>query len=80
MFLYEPEEIWPNPQRNGLVTESDLEIKQVLVYHTKHGDNELLDRFLRYFSDWHRLLKSVAWLIRFKRYLMVMKGRYTHTL
>ena len=27
------------------------------------------DRHVHYFSDWHRLKKAVAWILRFKKFL-----------
>ena len=72
-FLSEPEDRWPEyPKRE--VQDTDIELKRkattMISVNLKKGLNQLLS----YYSDWFKLLKATAWLTRYKRYLLMMRG------
>ncbi|XP_064105055.1 uncharacterized protein LOC135214650 [Macrobrachium nipponense] len=56
-FLRGPEELWKND-----MPQDDVELKdlQVLQYIQKMRREIAVDKFLKYYSSWHRLRKAVA--------------------
>ena len=70
-FIQKGKNDWPqNPQAEAIL-DSDSEIKQV---HITQGTqvkpvNGLYDMIIRY-SNWYALQRSVAWLLRFKSYVI----------
>ncbi|VDI41613.1 Hypothetical predicted protein [Mytilus galloprovincialis] len=67
-FLLEDSRYWPQDLRNELqeVTENDTELKKEVAIHAM--TNNTTDYLMNYFSDWTKLLRATAWLIRFKFY------------
>lgn len=72
-FLLETETSWPVETFDVPtdVYELSEERKVLSVVSSPPWHGELFSRF----SCWIRLLKCVAWLLRFKRYMIAMKGR-----
>ncbi|XP_044175961.1 uncharacterized protein LOC114968359 [Acropora millepora] len=79
-FLLRPEEEWPSLSI-GSVSEHDSEVQvEKSVMSIIRGSS--LDKLLKRFSSWPRLLTIVAWLIRFVNYVQrngsaVQKGGIT---
>lgn len=63
---------WPEVPRPMTVDDGDSEVKMVLntfVTPQKHMTSSLDDLLTRY-SDWEKLQRCVAWLLRFKMYVI----------
>lgn len=73
-FLSQLETDWPSERFDIPSDLGDLDETKVLTVVTLPAWHKEL---FRRFSCWIKLLKSVAWLIRYKNYLMVMKGGRT---
>ena len=71
------QEHWPeNPKALAPLSDDDPEIKKVKAVATNTLLCEpLLLEILSYFSVWSRLLKAIAWLMRFKRFIVWKYGR-----
>ena len=67
-FLYEDEKYWPRPPEvlDNMATD-ELEVKKVKVFHVNVISP--LSRLLLHFSDWYKLKRIVAWLIKYKNFL-----------
>ena len=66
-FLWLPECKWPQPPGDmDDVSHNDPEVKKVLVHNMDVEEKvDLLKRLAR-FSEWHRMKKSIAWILRLK--------------
>lgn len=77
-FLWKSEEAWPSHQHTDpTVAENDPEVKrerQVFSSTTEAGMTTLSQLFGR-FSQWHRLKKFVAWILRYRSNLLKAVGR-----
>ena len=68
-FLWKSEEDWPNQQfKTSTVAENDPEVKkESQVFSTKtETEKNTLNQLFRHFSQWYRLKKFVAWLLRYR--------------
>ena len=66
-FLQKDEPSWPvRPKGVNVLPDEDLEWKRkVEIYETQVRKDHPLDSFIQYYSSWYRLLKGIAWLLRF---------------
>ncbi|PFX13125.1 hypothetical protein AWC38_SpisGene22820 [Stylophora pistillata] len=66
-FLWQPESEWPRLHSDlDDVSNNDPEVMKVLVHSMKVEETAaLLQRFAR-FSEWHRMKKCIAWILRLK--------------
>ena len=66
-FLWLPESEWPQlPADLDAVSLNDPEVKKVLVHSMNVEENvDLLNRLTR-FSEWQRMKRSIAWILRLK--------------
>jgi hypothetical protein len=72
-FLRAPKESWPNmPIIDCNMDHIELKRRQVLTNVVKV--DEIWHNIWERFSDWLKLLKAVAWLVRFKNYILLMKA------
>ena len=66
-FLWKPEEDWPqDPSLLVTISEGDREVKsdgKVFLASISESVHPLVEYFYRT-SSWHRLTKSVAWLLQ----------------
>ncbi|CAI2732197.1 unnamed protein product [Schistosoma spindalis] len=69
-FLRKPKECWPDANVQDPEPHL-LELKKAMSMHVMVGESTV-DLLINYYSDWTRLLKAVAWMIRFKQYLLIM--------
>ncbi|XP_013410717.1 uncharacterized protein LOC106173924 [Lingula anatina] len=73
-FLYQPEIHWPKqPDNLHEIPENDREVKRksAQIHVTTSSEvSDGVERLLHHFSSWYTLQKSVAWILRFKRYLL----------
>ena len=70
-FLTQSEGKWPQCKVVLPETDIGIDVRSVLTISTNPWYQSW---FLRY-SCWYKLLKAVAWMIRFKQYLMIMTGK-----
>ena len=71
-FLMQPETAWPKIQNPLTLSDSDPEVKKVaaIVFSTCALQNQSpLTHFIEHFSSWNRLIRSAAWLLKFKETL-----------
>lgn len=67
-FLFQDPTQWLQEASNKVpdIAENDAEVKkEVAVYTTTVG---CIERLIDYFSDWTKLRRAVAWMMRFKTY------------
>ncbi|KAK4325419.1 hypothetical protein Pmani_004014 [Petrolisthes manimaculis] len=65
--LYQEERNWPINPINEHVEDYDLEVKaNVVVSTVKKVDDNPTNKLLHYHSNWFKLVKLVAWIIRIK--------------
>ena len=66
-FLYDDEENWPEiPEGIKVLNEHLLEWKRnIEVFEAVTDEVKPLDTFTQHYSSWYRLLKGIAWLMRF---------------
>ncbi|CAH8508880.1 unnamed protein product [Schistosoma rodhaini] len=74
-FLKKPKECWPAVDIQGPELHL-LELKKTMSTHVM-VEESTVDLLINYYSDWTRLLKAVAWLTRFKLYLLIMRSGRT---
>ncbi|CAH8599139.1 unnamed protein product [Schistosoma guineensis] len=74
-FLKKPKECWPAADVQGPDPHL-LEVKKAMSAHVM-AEKSTVDQLINYYSDYTKLLKAVAWLTRFKRYLLVMRSGRT---
>ncbi|CAG2225244.1 Tenascin-R,Ryncolin-2,Angiopoietin-related protein 1,Angiopoietin-related protein 6,Ficolin-3,Techylectin-5B,Ryncolin-1,Fibrinogen C domain-containing protein 1,Ficolin-2,Fibrinogen-like protein 1,Fibrinogen alpha chain,Tenascin,Ficolin-1,Fibrinogen-like protein A,Microfibril-associated glycoprotein 4,Ryncolin-3,Angiopoietin-related protein 2,Angiopoietin-4 [Mytilus edulis] len=67
-FLLEDSRYWPQDLRNELqeVSDNDTELRMEVAIHAM--TNNTTDYLMNYVSDWTKLLRATAWLIRFMFY------------
>ncbi|XP_068716993.1 uncharacterized protein [Montipora capricornis] len=67
-FLWKSEDAWPSQQcAVSMVAENDPEVKrESQVLSTKAEAGSTLGQFFGRFSQWHRLKKFVAWILRYR--------------
>ncbi|XP_063446656.1 uncharacterized protein LOC134726186 [Mytilus trossulus] len=65
-FLLKDSYEWPKPKAVSTVDEQDIEIKKVVMINSTTTDS--IRDIITYFSNWQVLQRTVAWLIRFKKY------------
>ena len=70
-FLWHDEDFWPTkpPSSSSDVTVDDPELKREFQAHHIIGHREELEP-LEVMASWFRLKKAIAWLLRFKEYLI----------
>ncbi|XP_053274096.1 uncharacterized protein LOC128436341 [Pleuronectes platessa] len=73
-FLCGPKEVWPKLDADlHVIPADDPEVKRELTVNSVVVDSEsATDRLLCYFSSWTRLKRSVAWLLKVKRTLVLL--------
>lgn len=75
-FLSKPEDEWPvHPTDFQSSPVDDQEVKRkvsVLSTNVQEKENDPIDRLLSYFSDWLKLKKAVAWLLKFRDALKIL--------
>ena len=69
-FLYDDETDWPEVPEGIKVLNKDLLKwkRSVDVFEVEAHGKGSLETFIQSYSSWHRLLKGMAWLIRFVRH------------
>ena len=72
-FLLQPENEWPvNPENVHRLPADDPEVKKEATVNTVQASEEAdaVTRMIHHFSSWIHLRKSVAWILRFKTWLL----------
>ncbi|XP_006823345.1 uncharacterized protein LOC102801063 [Saccoglossus kowalevskii] len=84
-FLWQQQSNWPlQPDDLLEISANDKELKskksQICAMHTNtKAENDVVNLLLHRFSSWYKLQISVAWLLRYKSYLMFNSGKHKHT-
>lgn len=77
-YLILPEQEWPaNPDDPGGLLPDDPEVKDCVAVNAVSG-SEKVDAtadFIQYFSSWTALKRAVAWILRFKAWLLCRSQR-----
>ena len=71
-FLWEPETTWHSPSSDTLkIADGDPEVKKESTSCAVVTDSEVttMDRVLERFSSWMKLIKFVAWMLRYRNNL-----------
>lgn len=72
-FLLQPESEWPvNPEDVDQLTSYDPELKKAAAVNATQvaEEDDAVTRMIHYFSSWTGLKKSVAWILRFKCFIL----------
>lgn len=72
-FLRQPESVWPvNPEDVQQLPSDDPEVKKAAAVNAVQASEEIdaLTRMISYFSSWTGLKRPVAWMLRFKNWLL----------
>ena len=72
-FLKEESNNWPVTVPNSVSNEM-LETKKT-VLHIELIEETAMDKLIKHYSEWRRLIRAVSWLIRFTDYYTTMRGR-----
>lgn len=73
-FLRLPEPQWPKvPELRLTASDPDVKVLAVTVT-TKEDCTDTVNKLLTYYSQWHRLKRAVAWMLRFKAWLNARKN------
>ena len=75
-FLWTDTVKWQNQPSIPSIDQQDREIKKEVSINSATVEMASLKNVIDYFSDWYRLKRAVAWLIRFKSYC---KHRFLQT-
>ena len=69
-FLRRKELNWPSQKRSNMtISESDMEIKHDAAVNVVTANNsEFMSKLTSKYSQWHKLQRAVAWLIRYKKF------------
>ena len=70
-FLWKADEPWTTPQnKDYLISYDDKEVKRTVeAYVTQVNEVNMTSLLFSKFSEWFKLKRSVAWLIRYKNWL-----------
>ena len=74
-FLWKSEEHWPEMPQALQVTSEDPEVKKATAcatktdYQPRQDDQNPLEKLTAHYSDRHRLLRAIAWIIKVTRVL-----------
>lgn len=77
-FLWKDPDYWPEPIVNLPEVNDNPEVrreKQINSISSKSEHLSTLKRFYEHYSSWYRLKKAVAWMIRFKSFIIAKYGR-----
>ena len=69
-FLWEHESKWPNTKDSVELDEKDIEIRKDCVVYATTKEESILESMFDRYSDFHKLSRAVAWLLRFKSYCL----------
>ena len=67
-FLHYPESQWPEISIDMTISD-DMEVCPRSCSNAVVADVPVITKLMEYFSDWYKLVKSVAWLLVFKSYI-----------
>ncbi len=72
-FLWNPDVDWTSEIPE--LSYDDTEVKKTGKSHATPAttDEDIIEKLMERYSDWYRLKKAVAWILRFKRYLFNKK-------
>ena len=71
-FLWKQADLWPTCDENiSVVADDDVEVKRLVHTHSVEiSNNGMSSRIFSRFSSWFKLKKAVAWLLRFKKWML----------
>ena len=69
-FLRQEELHWPSSQSNFEIDPQDTEVKRERNVNATVGESSSLDSLISRFSNWFKLRKAFAWLLRFREYCL----------
>ena len=71
-FLWKQADVWPTCDENiSVVAYDDVEVKRLVHTHSVEiSNNGMSSRIFSRFSSWFKLKKAVAWLLRFKKWML----------
>ena len=67
-FLWDSEAAWPTIKASSEVDEEDTEVRRERAVNATGLEMSALESMFARFSDWYKLSRAVAWLLRFKTY------------
>lgn len=75
-YLQRPESEWPQtPDSDLYLTSEDPEVKVLSLNVVANESSNSIDKLFSRYSDWHRLKKAVAWILRIKAALKMASAK-----
>jgi hypothetical protein len=68
-FLWQEASSWPAMIEIPKLKDDDPEVRKEIQVYTTASDENPLDKLIQYHSSWWKLKRSVAWLLRYRRWL-----------
>ena len=68
-FLWKSEFQWPRQKPVKKIQDDDPEVKREMKVHTILIKEGILDRLESLISDWMRMMRVVAWILKYKKIL-----------
>ena len=69
-FFWDEESVWPPSRYDVEPDEKDIKIRRDRTVNVKNHEVDILDSMFDRYSDWYKLSRAVAWLLRFKSYCL----------
>ena len=84
-FLWQDEQQWPRPpdsinHGNDFVMELEVKRQPTVAAITVNSEVPALDKYIEHFSDWSKLIRCTAWLLKFKKWLIKKRTNSVDTL
>ena len=70
-FLWEDENHWPRMIKVPVFEDEDVEVRKEAQIYVSTVQRNVLDDLILYYSCWWKLKCSIAWLLRYKKYLQM---------
>ena len=69
-FLHAHKSSWPFTKDTFAIPVGDPELKKSIISHYIRIDDHPLKKILQFYSDWTRLLRGLAWLVKIRNLLL----------
>ena len=78
-LLRREESEWPRSIKVRVFEDDDPAVRKELRIYATAESRDIMREIIEYYSSWRKLKLSVAWLIRYKRYLMSKVAQSKHS-
>ena len=79
-FLLGPQDQWPKNPDPGMLDINDPEVKRMANAHViQVQEPDILNQLMTHYSSWTKLKRAVAWILKWKDLLKVLKAKRKET-